>query len=83
MPTLTTVLSGSVGHVGVIIDPSQGSEWITADGGQGSGWASGLVRRQFQPDGTITGEFGNMAKLRGCVDLDSLYSVAKASFAPL
>ncbi len=70
---------GQFQHVGVIVDAS-GSEWTTGDGGQGNGWQSGLVKRQFQPDGVITGEFGNKARLKGWVDLDNLYAVARASF---
>lgn len=73
---------GQFQHVGVILDPS-GSEWTTCDGGQGNGWQSGKVKRQFQPDGVMTGEFGNKARLKGWVDLDNLYAVAKASFPPL
>lgn len=69
-------------HVGVILDAS-GSEWSTCDGGQGNGWQSGAVKRQFQPDGVITGEFGNKARLKGWVDLDNLYAVAQASFPSL
>lgn len=73
---------GQFQHVGVILDAS-GSEWSTCDGGQGNGWQSGMVKRQFQPDGVITGEFGNKARLKGWVDLDNLYAVAQASFPPL
>jgi peptidoglycan hydrolase-like protein with peptidoglycan-binding domain len=69
-------------HVGVILDAS-GTEWSTCDGGQGNGWQSGAVKRQFQSDGVITGEFGNKARLKGWVDLDNLYSVAQASFPAL
>jgi peptidoglycan hydrolase-like protein with peptidoglycan-binding domain len=69
-------------HVGVVLDAS-GSEWSTCDGGQGNGWQSGAVKRQFQADGVITGEFGNKARLKGWVDLDNLYAVAQASFPPL
>lgn len=73
---------GQFQHVGVIIDAS-GSEWTTCDGGQGGGWQSGLVKRQFEPDGVITGEFGNKARLKGWVDLDNLYAVARPSFPVL
>ncbi|MFC3087297.1 peptidoglycan-binding domain-containing protein [Tabrizicola soli] len=69
-------------HVGVVLDAS-GSEWTTCDGGQGNGWQSGIVKRQFQPDGVIAGEFGNRARLKGWVDLDNLYAVAQASFPAL
>lgn len=69
-------------HVGVII-AAEGSEWLTADGGQGNGWQSGLIRRQFQGDGTITGEFGNKARLKGWADFDTIHAVARASFPPL
>ena len=51
-------------HVGVIIS-AEGADWLTADGGQGNGWQSGLIRRHFQGDGTITGEFGKKARLKG------------------
>lgn len=68
-------------HVGVIIDAS-GSEWTTADGGQGNGWQSGFVKRQFHQDGQIDGEFGNKARLRGWVDLDRIRAVAHSSFPP-
>lgn len=73
---------GQFQHVGVIIDAT-GSEWTTCDGGQGSGWQSGMVKRQFEPDGVITGEFGNKARLKGWVDLDNLYAVAQSSFPVL
>ncbi|MDP3196341.1 peptidoglycan-binding protein [Tabrizicola sp.] len=73
---------GQFQHVGVILDAT-GSEWTTGDGGQGNGWQSGMVRRQFQEDGVITGEFGNKARLKGWVDLDNLYAVAQASFPVL
>ena len=69
-------------HVGVILDAS-GSEWSTCDGGQGNGWQSGSVKRQFQADGVITGEFGNKARLKGWVDLDNLYAVAQSGFPAL
>ena len=69
-------------NVGVIIS-ADGSEWLTADGGQGNGWQSGLIRRQFQGDGTITGEFGNKARLKGWADLDTIYAVARPSFPPI
>ncbi len=69
-------------HVGVIISAT-GTDWLTADGGQGNGWQSGLMKRTFQGDGTITGEFGNMAKLVGWVDLDAVYAVARSSFPPI
>lgn len=69
-------------HVGVVLDAS-GGEWTTCDGGQGNGWQSGAVKRQFQSDGVITGEFGNKARLKGWVDLDNLYAVAQASFPAL
>lgn len=73
---------GEFQHVGVIIDAS-GSTWTTCDGGQGGGWQSGLVKRTFEPDGVITGEFGNKARLKGWVDLDNLYAVAQGSFPAL
>jgi hypothetical protein len=73
---------GQFQHVGVVLDAS-GSEWSTCDGGQGNGWQSGAVKRQFQSDGVITGEFGNKARLKGWVDLDNLYAVAQGSFPAL
>jgi peptidoglycan hydrolase-like protein with peptidoglycan-binding domain len=66
-------------HVGIIVS-AEGSEWVTADGGQGNGWQSGFVRRHFQPSGQIDGEFGNKAMLRGWVNLDALRAVAGAAF---
>jgi len=65
-------------HVGIIVDAT-GSEWMTADGGQGNGWQSGFMKRHFHPSGQIDGEFGNKAKLRGWVDLDALAAVAVAA----
>lgn len=73
---------GEFQHVGVIIS-AEGADWLTADGGQGNGWQSGLIRRRFEADGTITGEFGNKARLRGWADLDTIYAVARSSFPPL
>jgi peptidoglycan hydrolase-like protein with peptidoglycan-binding domain len=66
-------------HVGIIVDPT-GDQWTTADGGQGNGWQSGFVKRQFFADGRIKGEFGNWARLKGWVDLDALYAVAISAF---
>jgi peptidoglycan hydrolase-like protein with peptidoglycan-binding domain len=66
-------------HVGVIVS-ADGNEWMTADGGQGNGWQSGFVKRQFQADGRIDGEFGSKARLRGWVDLDALFAVAVSAF---
>jgi hypothetical protein len=66
-------------HVGIIVNPD-GNEWITADGGQGDGYQGGFVKRTFSPSGEMTGEFGNKARLKGWVDLDNLYAVAKESF---
>jgi hypothetical protein len=73
---------GEFQHVGVIIE-ANGQDWLTADGGQGNGWQSGLVRRRFEADGTITGEFGNKARLKGWADLDTIHAVARPSFPPL
>lgn len=70
---------GMFQHVGIIVS-SQGSDWVTADGGQGNGFQSGFVRRRFQPSGQIDGEFGNKAVLRGWVNLDALFAVAIAAF---
>lgn len=66
-------------HVGIIVD-ARGSEWTTADGGQGNGWQSGFVKRKFHESGQIDGEAGNQAWLRGWVDLDLLTAVAVAAF---
>lgn len=66
-------------HVGVIVS-AEGSDWVTADGGQGNGWQSGFVNRRFHANGQIDGEFGNKAVLRGWVDLDALYAIAIAAF---
>ncbi|GAB5537141.1 MAG: hypothetical protein Rubg2KO_33900 [Rubricoccaceae bacterium] len=66
-------------HVGIIVD-AQGNEWTTADGGQGNGWQSGIMKRRFHPSGQIDGELGNQARLRGWVDLDALAAVAVAAF---
>lgn len=68
-------------HVGIIVDAS-GSKWTTADGGQGNGWQSGFVKRDFQPNGLMTGEFGNQAYLKGWVNLDALFAVARSAFPP-
>jgi hypothetical protein len=61
-------------HVGMIIS-AEGSEWLTADGGQGNGWQSGFITRKFYATGQIDGEFGNKAWLKGWVDLDNLREV--------
>jgi hypothetical protein len=66
-------------HVGIIVS-ANGSDWVTADGGQGNGWQSGFVKRRFLPSGQIDGEFGNKGMLRGWVNLDALYAVAIAAF---
>jgi hypothetical protein len=66
-------------HVGIIVS-AEGTDWMTADGGQGNGWQSGFVRRRFQPSGQVDGEFGNKAMLRGWVNLDALHAVAIAAF---
>lgn len=66
-------------NVGVIVN-AEGSDWTTADGGQGNGWQSGFVRRRFHPSGQIDGEFGNKAMLRGWVNLDALFAVAISTF---
>jgi len=65
-------------HVGLIIS-SEGSDWVTADGGQGEGdtdpnkgWRSGFIARKFYSTGQIDGEFGSKAWLKGWVDLDNL-----------
>ncbi|MEN8260716.1 MAG: hypothetical protein ABFS02_09050 [Pseudomonadota bacterium] len=68
-------------HVGIIVDPS-GTKWTTADGGQGNGWQSGFVKRDFQHNGLMTGEFGNKAYLKGWVDLDALFAAARPAFPP-
>jgi hypothetical protein len=66
-------------HVGMIIS-TEGSTWVTADGGQGNGWQSGLIPRKFYPTGQIDGEFGNKAWLKGWVDLDNLREVLSQYF---
>lgn len=66
-------------HVGIIVS-AEGSEWITADGGQGDGYQGGFVKRTFEGSGEMTGEFGNKARLKGWVDLDNLYAVARDAF---
>ncbi len=67
-------------HVGVIVDANS-STWLTGDGGQGNGFQSGYVRREYDGnDGSIKGEFGNMARVKGWVDLDALYGVAQDTF---
>ena len=67
-------------HVGIIVNAS-GTEWMTADAGQGNGGQSGFMKRTFNPaTGQIDGEFGNQAFLRGWVDLDLLAAVAIAAF---
>jgi hypothetical protein len=67
-------------HVGVIVDAT-GPVWTTGDGGQGNGFQSGYVKRDYSAaDGSIKGEFGNMARVRGWVDLDSLFASARETF---
>jgi hypothetical protein len=66
-------------HVGMIIS-ADGNEWITADGGQGNGWQSGLITRKFYSTGQIDGERGNKAWLKGWVDLDNLRDVLRKWF---
>lgn len=66
-------------HVGMIIG-AEGSEWLTADGGQGNKWQSGFIKRKFYPSGQIDGEFGSKARVRGWVDLDNLREVLKEYF---
>jgi peptidoglycan hydrolase-like protein with peptidoglycan-binding domain len=66
-------------HVGVIVS-AQGDDWTTADAGQGNGWQSGFVKRRFDPSGQIDGESGGKGKLRGWVNLDTLFAVAVAAF---
>lgn len=69
---------GAFQHVGIIVS-ADGNRWMTADGGQGGGWQSGFVKREFHADGRIDGEFGNKARLRGWVDLDALSAIAVAA----
>jgi len=66
-------------HVGMIIS-AEGSDWVTADGGQGNGWQSGFIPRKFYSTGQIDGEFGNKAWLKGWVDLDNLREVLSQYF---
>jgi peptidoglycan hydrolase-like protein with peptidoglycan-binding domain len=69
-------------HVGVIFDAT-GSTWTTCDAGQGNGWQSGIMKREFESSGVMTGEQGKKAQLAGWVDLDNLYAVAQSSFPAL
>ena len=66
-------------HVGMIIS-AEGSDWVTADGGQGNGFQSGFIPRKFYSSGQIDGEFGNKAWLKGWVDLDNLKEALKQYF---
>jgi peptidoglycan hydrolase-like protein with peptidoglycan-binding domain len=67
-------------HVGVIVDAT-GPTWTTSCGGQGNGFQSGYVKREYNAtDGSIRGESGKMARVKGWVDLDALYGVARDSF---
>jgi hypothetical protein len=67
-------------HVGIILD-SSGTDWMTADAGQGNGGQSGFMKRTFNPaTGQIDGEFGNQAFLRGWADFDLLTAVAISAF---
>lgn len=69
-------------HVGMIIS-CEGSDWVTADGGQGNGFQSGLIPRKFHgTSGQIDGEFGNKAYLKGWVDLDNLKECLSQEFPP-
>jgi hypothetical protein len=68
-------------HVGMIIS-SEGTEWTTADGGQGNGWQSGFIKRKFLSTGQMDGEFGNKAWLKGWVDLDNLRETLAKYFPP-
>ena len=70
---------GAFQHVGMIIG-SEGSEWVTADGGQGNGWQSGFIARKFHASGQIDGEFGSKAWVKGWVDLDNLCAVLSDYF---
>ena len=70
---------GMFQHVGMIIS-AEGSDWVTADGGQGNGWQSGFIPRKFYSTGQIDGEFGNKAWLKGWVDLDNLREVLSQYF---
>lgn len=63
-----------------MIISAEGSDWVTADGGQGNGWQSGFIPRKFYSTGQIDGEFGNKAWLKGWVDLDNLREVLAAYF---
>jgi hypothetical protein len=56
-------------HIGMIVN---------ADGGQGNGHQSGVMRRQFKANGEITGESGKTARLKGWADLDALWAVVVA-----
>jgi hypothetical protein len=59
-------------HVGVIIDASK-ADWITADGGQGAGFAVGYRSRPLNPaTGLISGEDAKKAYVKAWVDLEAL-----------
>ena len=66
-------------HVGVILS-AEGSDWLTADGGQGNGRQSGIMSRKFKPDGEIEGEQGKKAWVNGWLDLDCLHEFARSPF---
>lgn len=71
-------------HVGIIVS-AEGSEWTTCDGGQShpgqpDGFLGGFVKRNFLSSGEITGEMGSKARLKGWVNLDNLFDVARSAF---
>jgi|GEM_PF-5167271 len=69
-------------HVGVVLSVSADG-WETGDSGQGNGGQTGLRKRKVDAAGVIDGEFTKKARVRGWADLDSIYSVAWASFPPM
>jgi hypothetical protein len=63
---------GDFRHVGIVIDDS-GSNWTTADSGQGNGNAMSYITRYSKADtGRIKGEHGDEAGLKGWVSLFNL-----------
>lgn len=72
----------NISHVGVIVDPSNKTKWVTADTGQGGGYAGRLrVERDYDATAvSLTGETHDGKKSRplyGWVDIDLLVGAAK------
>ena len=73
----TDVINSGISHVGIIID-SSGTQWKTADAGQGDGWAADYVTREYdEENGTLTGEVVRASGARpprvlaGWIDVDT------------